>query len=264
MEGLDWERLRPLLDEADVVVFVRDCEGRYLYVNRTFEALVGCSAADVLGRTIEEVLPPEAAAAVRASDRQAIEERRGVVFEARGRFGSVLRSFANFKFPLFDGAGRTWAVFGFGTDTTERRRREEALEAASLAVSSAQGDRVFQELTRYLATILNVHLALVGRITDKRPPTVRTLGIYGARGYKDNVEYPLDVTPCREVVSGGFSVVARDVAQRYPADKYLPSGAVGYAGYPLKDAAGKTIGVVAVVSRQPIVDEKLAESVLKI
>jgi PAS domain S-box-containing protein len=264
MDELNWQRLRPVLDDADVVVFVRDCEGRYLYVNHAFEQLVGRSAAEVLGRSIEEVLPAETAAAVRASDRQAIEERRGVVFEARGRFGSGLRSFANFKFPLLDGDGRSRAVLGFGTDTTERRRRDEALEAASLAVSSAQGDRVFQELTRYLATILNVDLALVGRITDKRPPTVRTLGIYGTQGYKDNVEYPLDVTPCREVVSGGFSVVARDVAQRYPADKYLPSGAVGYAGYPLKDAAGKTIGVVAVVSRQPIVDEKLAESVLKI
>jgi PAS domain S-box-containing protein len=264
MEGLDWQRLKPLLDEADVVVFARDCAGRYLYVNRTFEALVGRSAAEVLGRTIEEVLPPEAAAAVRESDRQAIEERRGVVFESRGRFGSGLRSFANFKFPLFDGEGRTCAVLGFGTDTTERRRREEALEAASLAVSSAQGDRLFQELTRYLATILNVQLALVGRITGETPATVRTLGIYGARGYRENFEYPLAVTPCREVVRGGFAVVASDLAQRYPEDRFLPAGATGYAGYPLHDPAGRTIGVIAVLSAEPIADEKLFESVLKI
>jgi PAS domain S-box-containing protein len=264
MEGVDWQRLRPLFDEAGVVVFARDCEGRYLYVNRTFEALVGRSATDVVGRSIEEVLPAEAAAAVRESDRQAIAERRGVVFESRAHFGSGLRSFANFKFPLFDGDGRTWAVLGFGTDTTARRRREEALEAASLAVSSAQGDRVFQELTRYLATILNVHLALVGRITDSDPRTVRTLGIYGAHGYRENIEYPLAVTPCRDVVHGGFHLVASGVTERYPEDVYLPKGEVGYAGYPLKDAAGRTIGVIAVLSREPIVDDKLFETVLKI
>jgi PAS domain S-box-containing protein len=264
MEGLDWQRLKPLLDEAEVVVFARDCEGRYLYVNRAFEALVERSAAEVIGRSIEEVLPAEAAAAVRASDRQAIAERRGVVFEARGQFGSRLRSFANFKFPLFDGDGRSWAVLGFGTDTTARRRREEALETASLAVSSAQGDRVFQELTRYLAIILNVHFALVGRITDRSPPSVRTLGIYGGGGYRENFEYPLAVTPCRDVVRGGFHLVPSGVAQRYPEDRYLPQDEVGYAGYPLRDAAGKTIGVIAVLSREPILEEKLFETVLKI
>jgi PAS domain S-box-containing protein len=264
MEGLDWPRLKPLLDKADVVVFARDCDGRYLYVNRTFEELVGRSAAEVLGRSIEQVLPADTAAAVRASDRQAIEERRAVVFETHGRFGSGMRSFANFKFPLFGADGRASAVLGFGTDTTERRRREEALEAASLAVSSAQGERVFQELTRYLATILNVHLALVGRITDKDPPTVRTLGIYGAGGYRENLEYPLAVTPCREVAREGFRVVPSGLAERYPHDQYLPAGAVAYAGYPLKDAAGRTHGVIAVLSRSPLADEKLFESVLKI
>jgi hypothetical protein len=152
-------------------------------------------------------LPGDTALGVRASDRQAIEERRGVVFESRGVFGSGLRSFTNFTFPLFDGEGRVGAVRGFGADTSERRRREEALAAASLAASSAQRDRVFQELTRYLATILNVHFALVGRITDQQPPTLRTLGIYGAGGYGENFEYPLDITPCRDVVSDGFSVV---------------------------------------------------------
>src|SRR3954469_14682350 len=98
MDPLDWRRLTPVFDDADVVVFVRDCEGRYLYVNRAFEQLVGRSAAKVVGSRIEEVLPAETAAAVRASDRQAIEERRGLVFETRGHFGSGLRSFANFKF----------------------------------------------------------------------------------------------------------------------------------------------------------------------
>ena len=140
----------------------------------------------------------------------------------------------------------------------------DALEAAALAVSSARGDRVFQELTRYLATILEVHLALVGRITGKSPATVRTLGIYGNGSYRENFEYLLDTTPCREVVHGGFAVVPRDIAARYPDDKYLPRGAVAYAGYPLKDAAGRAIGVIAVVSRAPIADEKLFESVLKI
>jgi PAS domain S-box-containing protein len=264
MEGLDWGRLRPLLDEAAVVVFVRDLEGRYRYVNRTFERLVGKSAAEVLGRPVEEVLPPEAAATMRASDREAIEGRRSVVFETEGLFGSGRRSFMNFKFPLLDAQGRPTAVLGFGTDVSERRTREQALQAASLAVSSAKGDLVFQELTRYLATILGVQMALIGRFTDKAPRTVRTLGIYGGGAYQENREYPLDLTPCRNVMRGTFALVPCDVAQLFPEDHYLPRNAVGYAGYPLVDAAGRPAGVIAVTTREPIADPGLYESVLKI
>jgi PAS domain S-box-containing protein len=264
LDELNWDRLRPLLDDAGVVVFARDLEGRYLYVNRAFEKLVGRPAAEVLGRKVHDVLPPEAADAVLESDRLAISGRRGIAFETPGLYGSGRRNFMNFKFPLLDGAGAAHGVLGFGTDLTERRHREDALQAASLAVSSARGDRVFQELTRYLATILNVQLALVGRITGKQPDTIRTLGIYGGGAYRENFEYALAVTPCRTVVSGGFTVVPRDVVERFPEDEYLPKGAVGYAGYPLKDAAGQSIGVIAVISREPITDEKLVESVLKI
>ena len=147
---------------------------------------------------------------------------------------------------------------------TERRYREEALQAASLAVSSAKGDRVFQELTRYLATILGVQLALIGRLTRNAPSTLQTLGVYGNGAYRENFEYPLAVTPCRDAIAG-FTVVPRDVAALYPDDEFLGRmGAVGYAGYPLSDSAGAPLGVIAVVSRAPVDDPHLFESVLKI
>ena len=133
----------------------------------------------------------------------------------------------------------------------------DALNAAALAVSSAKGDRVFQELTRYLATILNVQLALIGHFLGEPPQAIRTLGLYGGGAYRENFEYRLDTTPCRAVVGGGFSVVPRDVATLFPEDKYLPKGAVGYAGFPLKDAAGRVAGIIAIISRQAIEDAAL-------
>ena len=80
--------------------------------------------------------------------------------------------------------------------------QNDALNAAALAVSSAKGDRVFQELTRYLATILDVQLALIGRIIGEPPDVIRTLGIYGGGAYRENFEYQLEFTPCRGVLGG--------------------------------------------------------------
>ena len=141
---------------------------------------------------------------------------------------------------------------------------KDPLQAAALAVSSAKGDQVFQELTRYLATILGVQMALIGRVTEKSPRTVRTLGIYGGGAYQENIEYPLDVTPCREVMRGSFAIVPRDLPSHFPDDRYLPRSAVGYAGYPLMDGAGNPAGVIAVTTREPITDPRMFETVLKI
>src|SRR6185295_5370304 len=175
-----------------VIVFARDVEGRYLYVNLAFQKLLGKGAEEIVGRTMDEVLPPEIAGTIRDSDRQVIEQGHGIVVEAMAVYGSGRRTIMNFKFPLPGADGRPRAVAGFGTDVTDRRRREEALQAAALAVSSAKGDAVFQELTRYLAIILNVELGLIGRLTDKAPRTIQTLGVFGGGAYRENFEYPLE------------------------------------------------------------------------
>src|SRR5216110_2403826 len=60
-------------------------------------------------------------------------------------------------------------------------------------------------------------------------------------------------------------VVAENVTARYPDDRLLASfGAVGYAGYPLNDAAGRPVGVLAVLTKKPLINHAVVEAVLKI
>ena len=69
-------------------------------------------------------------------------------------------------------------------------KRLAALQDAALAVSSARGERIFAELTRYLAAILHCELALIGAVSGER---IRTLGVHGIYGYVENFEYPLPI-----------------------------------------------------------------------
>src|SRR5678815_356908 len=94
----------------------------------------------------------------------------------------------------------------------------EALQKAALAVSSARGDRIFQELTRYLATILHCDLALIGEVHGGN---VRTLGVHGKAGYLENFEYELAVTPCGDVVGKSFMLIPKGAAKKYPQDLSL-------------------------------------------
>ena len=141
-------------------------------------------------------------------------------------------------------------------------KRLATLQDAALAVSSARGERIFAELARYLSTILHCELALVGMVVGSN---IRTLGVHGERGYRENFEYPLATTPCGEVVGRSFMVVANDVTKRYPDDRLLAGfGAVGYAGYPLNDSTGRPVGVLAILSKKPLINHAVVESVLKI
>jgi PAS domain S-box-containing protein len=141
-------------------------------------------------------------------------------------------------------------------------KRLAALQEAALAVSSARGERIFAELTRCLAAILHCELALIGRLVGDR---VRTLGVHANGGYRENFEYPLATTPCGDVVGSAFMIVADGITARYPRDAVLAAfGAVGYAGYPLNDPAGRAVGVLAILSKKPLINHAVIEAVLKI
>ncbi|MGH7972392.1 MAG: PAS domain-containing protein, partial [Limisphaerales bacterium] len=59
--GESEERFSAFMNNSSVVALMRDLEGRYVYVNRGFEELVGKCANEILGRTAYEIWPPEIA-----------------------------------------------------------------------------------------------------------------------------------------------------------------------------------------------------------
>src|SRR5688572_13960352 len=58
--------------------WMKDIEGRYVYVNETAEQIFGIKLPAIRGKTDHEVFPPEAAAQFRENDRRAVESGRGL------------------------------------------------------------------------------------------------------------------------------------------------------------------------------------------
>jgi len=145
------------------------------------------------------------------------------------------------------------------------RRTQEALHHAALAVSRADGDGLVQALTRYLATILRTDQALIGVLEGEEDERrVRTIGLYGDGVYLENYEYRLQSTPCRTVLDG-FRCYPTNVRDQFPDSRVLRKANIdSYAGYPLRGSDGRLLGVIAVLSRRPLEDEALIESVLEI
>jgi PAS domain S-box-containing protein len=170
--------------------------------------------------------------------------------------------------PMGDGtlAEALLKVFaGRITAEIERSRGDAALHAAALAVSSARGQTVFDELVRYLATILRVEVAFIARHHPDDPQTLQMLAMHYDGQPAAPVSYALRGTPCETVLGQQFRCYSSGLQQRFPEDHDARlQGTHSYAGHPLADLDGRPLGIVAVASRQPMVHVERIESMLQI
>ena len=258
-------RLQQVLDNTSAVIFAKDNQGRYLFVNREFEKLAGRPTSEVLGHTDDEVFPPQIATRFRYNDLRVLHEKRAIEFEEAGDFGGGPRTFLSAKFPLFDADGQIYAVCGVATDITERKRLEEALSSAALAVSTSEADSLYRELARYLATILGVDGAFIATIDPAQPGQLRMLAFHFDGQTRENFSYPQVGTPCETVIGHGYRFYPKQLREMFPTDlDFGKLGVEGYAGHPLNDSAGRPLGLIAVISRHPLDHPTFVESVMRI
>jgi PAS domain S-box-containing protein len=118
-------RLQAILDNAPTAVYLKDREGRWLFVNRQMEVLFNRPRRELLGRKDSDVLTGEAAAAIRANDVRVLETGQPLESEEVVPFPDGPRTFLSLKFPLLDAQGRCEALCGISTDITERKHTEE-------------------------------------------------------------------------------------------------------------------------------------------
>jgi PAS domain S-box-containing protein len=132
-------RLRDILDNSAMVVFLKDLDGRYMLVNRLFEELFP-QGEPTVGKTDYDIFPPEVAETLREDDRRALDASGPVDAEETVPTADGDRVYLSVKFPLFDSDGKPYGVCGIATDITERKRAEE--ERAELAEQSRHAQKM--------------------------------------------------------------------------------------------------------------------------
>jgi PAS domain S-box-containing protein len=134
--------LDSLFENLPIMVGLKDADSlRYVRLNRTSERLMGRSRNELIGRTVHDFLPQEAADAVDASDREALESE-GVLDNQEHHVDTATlgpRIFHTMKMPIRDPDGRPRYVLSISTDITERKLTELAMrELNSALVSKAE------------------------------------------------------------------------------------------------------------------------------
>ncbi|HYG77079.1 MAG TPA: PAS domain S-box protein [Planctomycetota bacterium] len=122
------QRLQSILDNTTAVIHLKDASGRYLMVNKQWERVMNKSREDVVGKTLFDIFPASAAAALAANDRAVIEANRAIEFEETTPRADGNHTYISNKFPLHDATGRPHAVCGISTDITERKKIERDIQ----------------------------------------------------------------------------------------------------------------------------------------
>ena len=123
------QRFAAFMRHLPGVAFIKDLTGKYVYYNEASWSCFKKRPEDIVGKTDEEVWPPEDAARYRANDAAVIQSGHPIEFIEPVTHADGVHTWLTFKFPIIEN-GTTVLVGSIGIDITERRVLEDQLTQA--------------------------------------------------------------------------------------------------------------------------------------
>lgn len=155
-------RLRAILDGIPFSIFLKDLEGRYLHVNKTYLQQRGCKAEELFGKLDSELFASEEALEFRDQDQKVLQSPHPVSYERTFfRDGKRLTQWVT-KFALRDQQGDPYAVCGVVVDITPLKEAQEVLR------QEAERERLLGALLRRIRQALDLQTLLETTVAEVR------------------------------------------------------------------------------------------------
>jgi PAS domain S-box-containing protein len=148
------KQMKLFMDMSPLIKFMKDRQGRYVYVNTRHLESLGALSTDWIGRTNRDIFPPAVAEKLSEVDRKVFETG-----EFRASMETILledgqHDYLIYKFLVPNTSGGEDLLAGVAVDLTEQRRYERALRSANEKLS------LLGSMTRH--DIMNQLSVLVG------------------------------------------------------------------------------------------------------
>ena len=133
--------LSDFVNSLPAYAFIRTADGKFALVNRHLCEALGRSEAELLGKTVEQIFDPSAAAAIRLEDKYVIETGEpfyadnAILATANGPLPVISR-----KVALRDAGGRITGLACVMFDISERKQLEETLHQSNAALHRINAD----------------------------------------------------------------------------------------------------------------------------
>ena len=120
-----------ILDTSPNAIFIKDLDGIYFFINKTFEKLHKITNEKILGLTDHDIFPKELADKFRENDLKVLRLKKSMSLEESVLQGGSIHTVISTKFLLFDINKKPYSICGIVTDITERKIAEDNLEKHS-------------------------------------------------------------------------------------------------------------------------------------
>lgn len=173
------EMLTNALEGASAELFVKRYDAatdRYIYidVNPALAAASGMAVEDFLGRSSEDLYPPDLAAMFRRQDDEVMQSGMRHEYSQTTAIEGQIRHHATMVFPILDENQRPFGVGGICIDRTQEHRREQLLQSvfaqspvATARVSSAPSGVLLEANDAFQRMVGVEGSALIGRRLDE-------------------------------------------------------------------------------------------------
>jgi rsbT co-antagonist protein RsbR len=179
--------LQGVLDNVPALVSVVNTQGEFLFSNQLAASFTPFTAEEIVGKTFDEIMPPDAAEISRKNDAYVLQTGHTLETETVIPKDDVPHTFITTRFPIFHGDGTIQAVGNISLDITERKQMEEELRVSE---------------TRYRSIHQNAPVGIFrtsqdGRFIDVNPALVSMFGysspqefLHGNLNARDLYMYP--------------------------------------------------------------------------
>jgi PAS domain S-box-containing protein len=158
-------RLKTLLRSIPDLVAFKDAGGRYLLTNKALEEFKGVRHNALIGKTTDDILPPEVAAQCRLSDEKAMRSEEPIRSEEYIGKDEARIVLETIKTPIRDKKGNVKGLVMVSRDITERKRAEEALQEAHSKLEIRVKERTVELQKTYNQLLHSEKLAAVGKLS---------------------------------------------------------------------------------------------------
>ena len=161
------EKLLAIMNHSTALLSVKDVAGRFIFINRAFEAFFGVEAATVLGRTVHQALPADVAQQFWDKDMDVLRQQSPLETEDILVRDGKERCLLTVRFPLLGEDGLIYATCTQATDVTERKRSEQELMLAARVFEKAGEGIMVTDAQHVILTVNEAFTQITGHRAEE-------------------------------------------------------------------------------------------------
>lgn len=231
--------LRGVFAHTPSTLYIKDLQGRYLYMSTRGAKLLHLELADILGNTDNDIFPPNIAVAWKHTDEEVLTTGKTLEFETYVPLEDGMHTFIAIKFPIYDAVGEICAIGGGALDITARKRAEEDLRLSEERYRTLNAD--LEQRVEERTAALSRSEARSRALLDAMPDSMFLFQSDGTfLDFRTNDSAILYISPAQIIGSNLYMVMPPHVGEllRPKIDQLFATGSIQVFDYHLELPTG--------------------------